>query len=118
MLTKVGASLGWGILALLLTPLIVIILLITIIGIPLSLILLALWLIALFVSKILVGILIGRSLLNNFWLEKKDSLILAMIIGIVITYLIFALPIIGFPVSLLAVLWGLGGIFMALKKQS
>lgn len=118
MLTKTGLSFGWGILALLLTPIIAIILLITIIGLPLSLILLALWLIALYISKILVGILIGRSLLNNLWLKQKDSLILAMIIGIVIAYLIFALPLIGPFISLLAMLWGLGGIMLALKKQA
>ncbi|MEI6597012.1 MAG: polymer-forming cytoskeletal protein, partial [bacterium] len=66
MLAKTGPALGWGILALLLTPIIIIILLITIIGIPLSLILSALWLIAMYVSKILVGILIGKSLINNY----------------------------------------------------
>lgn len=117
MLNKIGPSFGWGLLALLLTPLIIIILLITIIGIPLSLILLALWLIALYASKILVGILIGRSLINNYWPKQKDSLILAMIIGIVIAYLIFSLPIIGLFISLLAMLWGLGGIMLALKNK-
>ena len=116
MLNKIGPSFGWGILLLLLTPMIVIILLITIIGLPLSLILLALWLIAIYASKILVGILVGRRLLNNFWLAKKDSLILAMVIGIIIASLIFALPFIGWIVSLLAMLWGLGGIMLALKK--
>ena len=117
MLAKIGPSMGWGIITLLLTPLIAIILLITIIGLPLAFILLALWLIAIYVSKILVGILVGRSLINNYWPKKKDSLILAMIIGIIIAYLIFALPIIGFSVSLLAMLWGLGGIMLALKNK-
>ena len=116
MLAKIGPSFGWGIIALLLTPIIVVILLITIIGIPLSLILLALWLVALCLSKILAGILVGRSLLNNYWPKKKDSLISAMIIGIVIAYLIFSLPIIGGFISLLAMLWGLGGIMLSLKK--
>lgn len=116
MLTKINASFGWGILVLLLTPIITVILLITIIGIPLSFILIALWLISLYLSKILVGILVGRSLLNNFWAKQKDSLILAMIIGIVITHLIFALPFIGWLIALLAVLWGLGGIMLMLKK--
>lgn len=116
MLSKAGASLGWGVLALLLTPLIAIILLITIIGIPLSLILAALWLIALYISKILVGILVGRSLLNRLMPKQKDSLILGMIIGMVIIYLVFSLPFIGQIMSLLAALWGLGGIMLAFKK--
>lgn len=118
MLNKVSPSLGWGILALLLTPIIAIILLITIIGIPLSLILMALWLIALYLSKILVGILVGRSLLNNLWPKQKDSLILGMIIGVIIAYLIFALPFIGWIMSLLAILWGLGGIMLVFRKQT
>lgn len=113
---KMGASLGWGILILLLTPIIAIILLITIIGIPLSFISIALWLIAMYVSKILVGILIGRSFLNSYWVKQKDSLILAMIVGIIITYIILAIPFIGWTLSLLATLWGLGGIVLASKK--
>lgn len=116
MLNKTGPALGWGILALLLTPLIVIILLITIIGLPLAFILLALWLIALYAGKILAGILIGRSLIGNFRPAQKDSLILAMIAGIIISYLIFSLPLIGWPISFLAMIWGLGGIILALKK--
>ncbi|MDD4900652.1 MAG: polymer-forming cytoskeletal protein [Patescibacteria group bacterium] len=116
MLKRVGASLGWGFLVLILTPPLAIILLITIIGIPLSLILVALWLIALYVSKILAGILIGRSLLNSLLPKHKDSLLLAMVVGIVISYLIFAIPFIGWIVSLLAMLWGLGGIALILKK--
>ena len=116
MLNKASASFGLGILVLLLTPIIAIILLITIIGIPLSLILLALWLIVLYLSKILVGILVGRYLLNNLLPKRKDSLILAMIVGIVIIHLIFALPFLGWIMALLATLWGLGGIMLALKR--
>lgn len=117
MIAKTGSAFGWGILALLLTPLIIIILLITIIGIPLSLILLALWLIAIYISKILVSILIGKSLINNYWPKQKDFLILAMVIGVIIIYFIFALPFIGWPIALLASLWGLGGIMLKLKNK-
>ncbi|MDD4271304.1 MAG: polymer-forming cytoskeletal protein [Patescibacteria group bacterium] len=116
MLAKVGPALGWGVLALFLTPLIFIVLLITIIGLPLAFITLGLWLIAIYLSKILVGILIGRSLLNNYWAKQKDSLILAMVVGIIVAYLIFALPFIGWIVALLAMLWGLGGIMLSFKK--
>ncbi|OGF23724.1 hypothetical protein A3H09_02970 [Candidatus Falkowbacteria bacterium RIFCSPLOWO2_12_FULL_45_13] len=118
MLNKVSASLGWGILTLLLAPPMAIILLITIIGIPLSLILMALWLIALYLSKILVGVLVGRSLLNSLLPKQKDSLILDMIVGVVIIYLLFALPLLGRPLYFIAILWGLGGIILTLKKIS
>lgn len=116
MLAKTAPAMGWGTLILLLTLPAAFILLITIIGAPLSLILIALWLIAIYLSKVLVGILVGRKLLISLWHKKKDSLILAMIIGITISYLIFSIPVIGWFLSLLAVLWGLGGILLALKK--
>lgn len=116
MLKKIGASLGWGVLVLLLVPPLAIILLVTIIGTPLSLILMALWLIALYLSKILVGILVGHSLLKSLLPKQKNSLILDMVVGVVMVYLLFALPLVGRPLYLLAVLWGLGGIMLALKK--
>lgn len=116
MLARTNAALGWGILVLLLTPLIALILLITIIGIPLSLILTAAWLVALYLSKILVGILAGRWFLNKFIPKQKDSLTMSMIIGIVMLYLIFALPLLGWAIALLTTLWGLGGIMLTLKK--
>lgn len=116
MMARMNASLGRGILVLLLTPIIAIILLITIIGIPLSLILMACWLIALCLSKVLVGILVGRQLLNKFLPQQKDSLILGMVIGTVIVYLVFAVPLFGWIMALLATLWGLGGIMLILKK--
>jgi len=116
MSNKTSSAFGWGILALLLTPIIVFILLITVIGIPLALILLALWLIALCLSKVLVGILAGRWLLNKFLPQQKNSLILGMVIGIVIVHLLFAIPLLGWVLALLATLWGLGGIMLALRK--
>ena len=115
MLNKAGVCLGWGILVLLLTPIIALVLLITIIGIPLSLILIALWLIALYLSKILVGILVGRNLINRFAPKQKNSLIKGMVIGIVIIYILFAIPFFGHILSLLTMLWGLGGILLTLK---
>ncbi len=117
MLEKVGPSLGWGVILMFLAPILTVLLLITIIGIPLGLILIGLWLIALMISKILVGIMVGRSILNSLWPAQKDSLIWAMIIGIIITYLIYSLPFLGWILALLAMWWGLGGIWLYFKKQ-
>ncbi len=116
MLDKVGPSIGWGVIIMFLAPIIAILLLITLIGMPLAFILIGVWLIALFISKILVGILIGRGLLKRFWEKKKDSLILAMVIGIVIAWIIFSLPIVGWLLCLVAMWWGLGGIWLYFRK--
>lgn len=117
MLNKIGGSIGRGALILILTPIAAVLLLFTVIAIPLALILFVIWLITLFLSKILVGILIGRTILNNLWPKQKDSLIWAMIIGILVTYLIFSLPFIGWALSLVATLWGLGGLMIYFKER-
>ena len=121
MLDKVGISIGWGVIVMFLTPIIAILLLITLIGIPLAFILIGVWLIALFISKILVGILIGRSLLDKLGNKKqdskqKDSLIFAMVIGIIIAWIIFSIPVVGWLICLVAMWWGLGGIWLYFKK--
>ena len=116
MLESVNVCFGWGIVVMFLTPILTILLVLTIIGLPLALILIMLWLILLYLSKILVGILIGRSLIDNFWPKQKDSLIWAMILGLIIIYLLTSLPLVGWLLSLLAICWGLGGIFIYFKK--
>ncbi len=116
MLEKIPASLGWGFLIMFFTPVVALLLVITIIGIPLALILVGLWLIALFISNVLVGILVGRSILNNLWAKKKDSLIWAMIIGVIIVNIVFAIPLIGWILGMISIWWGLGGIMLYFKK--
>lgn len=116
MLAKIGPSIGWGVIALFLTPIIIVLLLITLIGIPLAFILAALWLVTIWVSKVLVGIAIGRRVLEQWAKNKKDSLILAMILGIVISWFIFSLPLLGWIASLVAIWWGLGGIYLFFRK--
>ena len=116
MLAKKGASIGWGAIVMFLTPIIALILLFTLIGIPLAAILIGVWLIAICISKILVGILIGRSMLEKFYQSKKDSLIIAMIIGVTILCLLSTIPFIGWIICLTAIWWGLGGIYFHFKK--
>ncbi|MDD5032214.1 MAG: hypothetical protein PHR36_04210 [Patescibacteria group bacterium] len=116
MLKKVGVSIGWGAVVMFLTPIIAILLICTLIGLPLALILLGVWIIAIFMAKILAGIMIGRMVLEKFWIKKKDSLIWAMIIGIVICWFIFSIPFVGWILALVALWWGLGGIWLYFKK--
>jgi len=115
MLERAGPAIGWGAVVLFLTPIIFIILLFTVIGIPLAFILIGVWVLALVLSKILAGIAIGRAVLDKVWHKKKDSLIWAMIIGVIVVYILCGVPFIGWLLGLLAVLWGLGGIWLQLR---
>lgn len=117
MFTNVGSSLIWGLAAMFVSPLIIFIIFLTIIGIPLGLILFVLWLIAVYISKILVGIIVGKNILEKLLEKRKDSLIWALVIGVLITWFICSLPIIGWALSLLAIWWGLGGVSLYFKNQ-
>jgi len=117
MLNKVGLSIGYGAAIMFLTPLIVILLMFTLIGIPLGLIVVVIWVIALYIAKIITSILVGRSILDKFWTAKKKSLIWAMIIGVLLTWLITSLPFIGWIFCLIAVWWGLGGLWTFFRKK-
>lgn len=116
---KIWPTLGWGLVVAFIGPIVLILLMITIIGIPLALIIGALWLIALYISKIITGLLIGQWLLIKFWKSKKESMIWALVIGIVIVCLISPIPVIGWLFAFIITLWGLGGIWqylLSLKK--
>lgn len=115
MLNNFGKSLLAGFLVLIITPLITITLLITIIGIPISLLLVIIFALFLFLSRIFVAMTLGRYLVNNYLSNYKDSIILITLIGIFISYSIFAIPVIGWIVSFVAIIWGLGGIYFLIK---
>jgi len=116
MLNKISRTIGWGVVIMFISPIIALLLLFTLIGIPLALIVITLWLIALYVSKILVGIVIGRSIMEKLWPKQKESLIWAMIIGVALVSTICWVPFIGWILCLIALWWGLGGIWLHFKK--
>lgn len=114
--TKTQSAFGWGLVVLLITPPLCLLLLITLIGAPLAIIIGTLWLIAICLSKILVAVFIGQKLLERFWQERKESLYTALIVGVIVSYLVFSIPVIGWLVALLAIIWGLGSVYLYFKK--
>ncbi len=104
-----------GLALLVLPPLAGILLLFTLIGAPLTIIIISLWLVALIVSRVLVAIYLGR-LITKKANYKKDSLMVALIVGVVIAWVAFSLPLVGWIFSLVATLWGLGAMFNYLKS--
>lgn len=99
---------GVGILVLI--PAATILLFFTIIGIPLALILLALWVVFLVLSRVIVAIFIGQWLVNKTnW--KNKSLMLSMVIGVVLSWIAFSIPVFGWVLSLAAIVLGLGVLY-------
>jgi hypothetical protein len=108
MVREPATNLAWGLLVMIITPFVITVLAITVIGLPLALVLALLlaagWIIAPVIAAIAIGTWITRRFrwnIGKYW---------QMIIGIVVAYLIFATPLIGWIVWFIALLWGLGGL--------
>jgi len=105
-------SLLYGPILMFILPPIVIILSLTIIGLPLALIIGALWLIGLYVAKILSALLFGQLLIKKFNLKNPASLFWSMILGIILAWILFSIPFIGWLIGLVVAWLGLGGIYL------
>ena len=105
-------SLLYGFIALVVIPVFALLLAITVIGLPLSIIIILLYAMTIYISKVFVGLYIGRLIL------KDEHVVWATSLGLIIYLVLASLPFIGAFVTLLTVLLGLGSItiFATTKK--
>lgn len=115
---KKFAALGWGFVIMILGPLACLLLLVTIIGAQLAVILFGLWLLALALSKIIIGILIGKMIFAKRMAKNKtDDLRLPMIVGVGLVAIITSIPILGLFIKFIIMLFGLGLIWIFVTKN-
>lgn len=105
-----------GAMLLFLTPIAVILLLISIIGIPLALIIFIVWLFLIYLSKIIFAITLGYCLFKRMRLEKKSPY-LKILTGVVVLYLILNIPFVGWILSLAITLMFLGAVYYIIKNK-
>lgn len=103
-------GLGVGFLVLILTPIAILILLITTIGIPIALTLLAFWLVLLYVGKVMAAILIGFKIVKINPSDGFGRLFGSFALGALIYALIGMVPVVGWVVNLIFILIALGSI--------
>ena len=118
MMKRPGPSLGWGLVYLIVTPIVAGLLMITIIGLPLGLMIIPLYIIALYVSKVIAALVIGSLLLDRLTKSNKakGSLIWPLILGVLIFVIVTSIPVIGWAIKLILVLWALGAV-VQIKKD-
>ena len=102
-------NLLWGLLFLIIAPIVTILLLITIIGIPLSLILFIIYIVTIYISRIYVGYWVGGYVLKKLKIETRFR-VLTMAFGLMIVLIGINIPIIGSFIHLVVLLLGLGAI--------
>lgn len=106
-----------GLVVSLILPPLALLLLFTVIGIPLALIILACWLIMTYIAKIFTAILVGKLIINNLTKKDETPLIWSLILGVVICWLLFTIPFVGWILGLFAIWLGLGGIWAYASNQ-
>lgn len=106
--THFWKTLGWGFLVLVATPIALIIVLVTVIGIPLAFITGALYFIAIYLAKIIAAFALGEYISKQKWLP-----IWSLTLGLAIVVILCALPYVGGFIGFVVLLLGLGGLVIS-----
>ena len=115
--TRPWASLGWGAIILIFTPIAALIACITIIGLPLGLITLVLYTIAICLTQLFVGLFIGQLITGSSrGVESRAALVGALVLGLAILYLLRLIPYLGAVIWVATILFGLGAILVSGRK--
>ena len=86
-----GRSFGWGVAALVGTPVVILALAVTLVGLPIALVLLGLYLLGVYAAKIVVGLALGRTLLHPRGNPRRDAL-RALVVGLALITVATAVP--------------------------
>jgi cytoskeletal protein CcmA (bactofilin family) len=112
-------DLGWGVLTLVLAPIIILILIATLIGIPLALLALAAVIVALYLGKLFVAVAAGGFVISR--LSKKEAPFwVRLVVGALLVYVVLAIPVLGCLLAVLVYCLGVGAImnlFVASRKR-
>lgn len=110
---SVWPSLGLGFLMLIFVPILAIILFITVIGIPLGFLLLFAYFFSLYIAKIFISLVLGEKILG--YINQKYHPVAVLAVGLIVYLMLTSIPVIGWLVSVFAVLIGLGSMYLAKK---
>ncbi len=112
---KPWESLGWGLMILFFTPIVAILLLITVIGIPLGFLAILAYATIIFLSKTVVAFWLGSTLAKH--INKKLSAGWQLVIGLSVLYLLLLVPVIKIFTKVATLLLGTGTASLAIKKS-
>jgi cytoskeletal protein CcmA (bactofilin family) len=105
-------NLGMGVLVLLLTPLAILILCATVVGIPLGLLLSIAYGVGLYLGKLFVAAATGAFLFSYYGKKKREAPFwLSLVVGVLIVYLLLLIPILDVFIALIVYILGLGTLF-------
>lgn len=107
---RFGTNLLWGFLGVIITPILIIILLTSIIGVPVAVGLLFLYVALLYLAKLVGAIALGSWIHGMWQKEKTRPMWLSIIIGAVLLTILSFIPLLGWLAKLLIILAALGAL--------
>ncbi len=110
-------SAGVGFVALVVTPVAVVILSILVLTIPVAVVLLLLWLVGLYVAKLPVAVWLGRWLLAAAG-RRAPAAWLCLFVGLLVLYLLFWVPCAGPLIWFVTAFLGLGAILVGARERA
>lgn len=117
--TKLLYQFLWGLGFLVLPPLVALLLAFTVIGIPLAIAVGALWAIVVYSARVFAGLTIGFMVFSRIDRKRRmQSLVVVLLLGTFLLAIGESMPIVGPLITILATLWGLGGIMTLLRTLS
>lgn len=111
-------SLGIGFVILFLAPVVAVVLLLTIIGAPLGAVLILLFGAGCFAGAVYAALFIGRKICGLLGIGDARPGYLCFTIGMVILVALSFIPIVGYLLSMLVIMMGLGGLTLSLFSES
>ena len=115
---SIWKSLGIGLIFLIVAPLCIIISLFTAIGIPAGIISAFLYIIMIYISRVYVGLWIGRKFLGNFKESFTAFFFWPFVTGTIIIGILFLIPVIGWLLRFFLLLIGLGAMWQVLWNSA
>lgn len=116
-LNGVLTSAGLGFVLITATPILAVVLAVTLIGLPAGVVVAAVWALSLYVSKIVVAHFLGNALLRPKQ-QGFRSLLLPLLAGLVLVLIAVSLPYVGWVINLLLVIIGLGAMGQVLYRSA
>jgi len=112
-----GGVFGWGVVWFTMFPAALLFLICTVVGIPVAVLYVFVFVALLVLSKLFTALFIGREILTAMWRRQKDNWYGAVLVGVPVVFLLSSVPLVGWLVSVLAVLFGAGGFVRAVVNR-
>lgn len=104
----------WGLVMVLLTPIVIVVLFLTLIGIPFALLLLFGYSLIVYISGIFTSLTLGQLILRS--VHPDSHRMIAFVVGLIVLSFLSIIPILGGVVSFISVLLGVGGLLLTKKE--